>query len=151
MTRLILVMPLTFLLAACETDFQRCFDTELSKLQTSLLVEGSAASWIDKVQSLSGPQRDASSPSGFDAVWLEEYVSVQAESMTWIWSSPPIQNGYIKALDADIASVDSGGEGYLNAIRFFKEVLVPIAQEDVRSEESLFAEATETCHSRGIY
>ena len=144
-------MPLTFLLASCETDFQRCFDAELSKLQTSLLVEGSATSWINKVQSLSGPQRDASSPLGFDAVWLEEYSSVQVESMTWVWSSPAIHDSYIKALGADLASMDSGGEGHLNELRFFKEVLVPIAQEDVRSEESLFAEATETCHSRGVY
>jgi hypothetical protein len=153
MTRLLLVMPLTFLLASCETDFQRCFDAELSKLQTSLLVEGSAAAWIKELKSLGDPKYDDSLPSGFDtdAVWFDKYISVQNGSRTWVWSSPDLWDSYLKTLGADIASMDSGGEGYLNELRFFKEVVVPIAQEDVRSEESLFAEATEICHSRGVY
>ena len=151
MNRLLLAIPLTFLLASCETDFQRCFDAELSKLQTSLVREGSAAAWIKKLQSLGDPKYDDSSPSGLDAVWLEKYFSVQRGSYTWIWSSSATHDSYIKALGADVASTDSGGGGFLNEIRFFKEVVVPIAQEDVRSKESLLAEATEICHSKGIY
>lgn len=86
-----------------------------------------------------------------DPVWLEKYFSVQSGANSWVWSSPATHDNYIKALEADVTSMDLGGEGFLNELRFFKDVLVPIAEEDVRSEESLFEEATEICHSRGIY
>jgi len=151
MTRSLLVIPLMFLLAACETDFQRCFDAEFSKLQSGLLVEGSAVAWIKELQSLGDPQYDDNSPSGMDPVWLEKYFSVQSGANSWIWSSPATHDNYIKALEEELASLDSGGDGYVIQLKFFKEEVVPIAEEDVRSEESLFEEATEICHSRGIY
>ena len=80
MTILILTLPIVFLLGSCETDFQRCFEAEASKMQVDLPASAPATNWIKQAQTLSKPEYDPVYLFGVDNIWLAQISSVRSYS-----------------------------------------------------------------------